>query len=216
MPDVIFPSLLAADSLKLGEEITAVTQAGIRSLHLDIMDNHYVPNLSFGPHIAQHIKQKFPNILLDVHLMASPVDALIEAFAEAGANRISIHPEATQHLDRSLARIQALGCQAGLALNPSTSLESIRWCIHRLNFVLLMTVNPGFGNQSFIPEMLSKIKTLRQTYPTLPITVDGGVSEKNIATLHHAGVTQFVAGSAIFKTKDYLKTITRMHEQLEK
>lgn len=214
--DIIFPSLLAADSLRLGEEIAAVAKAGIRTLHLDVMDNHYVPNLSFGPHIAQHIKQHFPKLALDVHLMASPVDALIEAFAKAGATRMSIHPEATQHVDRSLARIQALGCQAGLALNPSTSLESIRWCVHRLDFVLLMTVNPGFGNQSFIPEMITKIKALRQSYPTLPITVDGGVSEKNIAALHHAGVTQFVMGSAIFKTKDYLKTITLMHEELEK
>tara|TARA_R110002126_G_scaffold283494_1_gene432723 strand:- start:4474 stop:5157 length:684 start_codon:yes stop_codon:yes gene_type:complete len=216
MPDVIFPSLLAANSLKLGEEITAVSHAGIRTLHLDIMDNHYVPNLSFGPHVAQHIKQQFPKLLLDVHLMVSPVDAMIEAFAEAGATRISIHPETTQHLDRSLARIQALGCQAGLALNPSTSLDTLRWCIHRLDFVLIMTVNPGFGNQKFIPDMLSKIKILRQTYPTLPITVDGGVSDKNIAALHQAGVTQFVVGSAIFKTKDYLETITHMHQQIEK
>jgi len=216
MPDIILPSLLAADSIILGEEITAVTQAGIRTLHLDIMDNHYVPNLSFGPHIAEQIKQRFPKLHLDVHLMASPVDALIEAFAEAGAARISIHPEATQHLDRSLARIQALGCQAGLALNPSTSLEAIHWCVHHLDFVLLMTVNPGFGNQVFIPEMIPKIKALRQTYPTLPITVDGGVSEKNIALLADAGVTQFVVGSAIFKTRDYLKAITNMHKELVK
>jgi ribulose-phosphate 3-epimerase len=214
--DAILPSLLAADSMILGQEITAVTQAGIRTLHLDIMDNHYVPNLSFGPHIAKQIKQHFPTLKLDVHLMASPVDALIEAFAEAGATRISIHPEATQHLDRSLARIQALGCQAGLALNPSTSLEPIRWCTHHLDFVMLMTVNPGFGNQVFIPEIIPKIKALHQTYPTLSITVDGGVSEKNIASLADAGVTQFVVGSAIFKTKDYLKAITNMHKELVK
>ncbi len=216
LSDVILPSLLAADSMILGDEISAVMQAGTRILHLDIMDNHYVPNLSFGPHTAQHIKQHFPHALLDVHIMASPVDALIEAFADAGAARISIHPEATQHLERSLAHIQTLGCQAGLVLNPSTSIESIRWCMHHLDFVLLMTVNPGFGNQRFIPEMIPKIKTFRQTYPTLPITVDGGVSEKNIASLANAGVTQFVVGSAIFKTKDYLKTIANMHRQLEK
>ena len=214
-PDIIFPSLLAADSMILGEEITAIVKAGIRTLHLDIMDNHYVPNLSFGPHIAKQIKQHFPMLLLDVHLMVSPVDALIEAFATAGATRISIHPEATEHLDRSLARIKTLGCQAGLALNPSTSLESMHWWIRRLDFVLLMTVNPGFGNQAFMPEMLPKIKALRETYPSLPITVDGGVSEKNIALLADAGVTQFVVGSAIFNTKDYLKTITNMHKQLE-
>ncbi|MDF1827800.1 MAG: ribulose-phosphate 3-epimerase [Legionellaceae bacterium] len=214
--DIIFPSLLAADSLRLGEEIAAVASAGIRTLHLDIMDNHYVPNLSFGPHVAQQIKQQYPELALDVHLMASPVDALIEAFAEAGAARISIHPEATRHLDRSLARIQALGCKAGLVLNPATSIESMRWCLHRLDFVLLMTVNPGFGNQAFISEMLAKIKILHETYPTLPITVDGGVSEQNIAALHRAGVTQFVIGSAIFKTKDYLKTITHMQKQIEK
>jgi len=216
MQDIIFPSLLAADSLRLGEEIAAVAKAGICTLHLDIMDNHYVPNLSFGPHVAQQIKQQYPELALDVHLMVSPVDTLIEAFAKAGATRISIHPEATQHVDRSLARIQALGCKAGLVLNPSTSLDAMRWCLHRLDFVLLMTVNPGFGNQDFIPEMMNKIKMLRTTYPTLPITVDGGVSEHNIAALHHAGVTQFVIGSAIFKTKDYLKTITNMHKQIEK
>jgi len=212
---VILPSLLAANSMFLSEEITAVTQTGVGILHLDIMDNHYVPNLSFGPHIVKQIKQLFPMIELDVHLMASPVDALIDVFAKAGATRISIHPEATQHLDRSLAHIQALGCQAGLVLNPSSPLDLIRWCIHRLDFVMLMTVNPGFSHQAFIPEMLPKIKLLRQTYPTLPITVDGGVSEKNMSTLADAGVTQFVVGSAIFNTKDYLKTITNMHQALK-
>jgi len=197
-PDVIFPSLLAADSMILGEEITAVVKTGVTTLHLDIMDNHYVPNLSFGPHIAKNIHQHFPTLQLDVHLMVSPADALIEAFAAAGATRISIHPETTEHLDRSLARIQALGCKAGLALNPSTSLEAIACCIHHLDFVLMMTVNPGFGNQAFMPEILPKIKTLKQTYPNLPITVDGGVSEHNIAALTDAGVTQFVVGSAIY------------------
>jgi len=213
--DVIFPSLLAADSMILGDEIAAVLKAGVTTLHLDVMDHHYVPNLSFGPHIAEDIKKHFPELKLDVHLMVSPVDALVEAFAKAGATRISIHPEATEHLDRSLARIRSLGCQAGLALNPSTSLESMHWWIRRLDFVLIMTVNPGFGSQAFMPEVLPKIKALRQAYPTLPITVDGGVSEKNIASLADAGVTQFVVGSAIFKTKDYLKTITNMHKQIE-
>lgn len=212
-PDAILPSLLAADSMILGEEITAVIKAGVKTLHLDVMDQHYVPNLSFGPHIAKNIRQHFPKLQLDVHLMTSPVNALIETFAEAGATRISIHPEATEHLDRSLARIRSLGCKAGLALNPSTSFESMHWWFNRLDFVLFMTVNPGFGNQAFIPEMLPKIKALRHNYPSLPITVDGGVSEDNIASLADAGVTQFVVGSAIFKTKDYLKTITNMCKQ---
>lgn len=213
--DVIFPSLLAADSMILGEEIAAICKAGVTTLHLDIMDHHYVPNLSFGPHIANDIRKHFPKLKLDVHLMASPVDALIEAFAKAGATRMSIHSEATKHPDRSLTRIKTLGCQAGLALNPSTSLDAIHKWIEYLDFVLVMTVNPGFGNQAFMPEVLPKIKSLRETYPTLPITVDGGVSEKNIALLSDAGVTQFVVGSAIFKTKDYLNTITNMHKQIE-
>ena len=191
-------------------------QAGADGIHLDIMDNHYVPNLSFGPNLARDLKHTFPNCLLDVHLMTSPVDALLEPFAEAGANRISIHPDTTQNLTQSLNHIHTLGCEAGLVLNPNTPIDILDTHTHQLDFVLVMTVNPGFGNQAFMPEMLPKIEAIHQTHPTLPIMVDGGVSEKNIARLAKAGATQFVMGSAIFKTKDYLTTIKTMHEQLVK
>ena len=214
-PYLILPSLLAADNLYLGEALHQLSTADITAVHLDIMDNHYVPNLSFGPDMARAIRKHFPKLMLDVHLMAEPVDELIEAFAEAGATRISIHPDASTHLDRSLARIQALGCEAGLALNPSTPLECLRWCTHHLDFVLLMTVNPGFGNQAFISDMLPKLRALHAAYPDLPLCVDGGVTENNLKQLRDAGATQFVIGSAIFKTKAPLETLTTMREQLE-
>lgn len=191
----------------LGEEVSCVIKAGVKWLHLDVMDNHYVPNLTFGSLICQQLRQQFPSVSIDVHLMASPVDSLIEQFASAGANRLSIHPDATIHLDRSLQLIKQLGCQAGLVLNPSTPLNCLDWCSHRLDFVLLMMVNPGFAAQTLLPELVDKIKQLHKLYPTLPICVDGGVSTNNIHSLARAGACEFVAGSAIFHSDDYAKTI---------
>jgi ribulose-phosphate 3-epimerase len=206
----IHPSLLAADLLHLGDEINEVIKGGADMVHYDVMDNHYVPNLTFGPSLCQTIRKHHKTLPIDVHLMTRPSDDLIEQFVDAGATRISIHPDATIHLDRSLSLIQEQGCLAGLALNPATSPEHINWCIHRLDFVLIMTVNPGFGGQKLIPEVIEKIKFIHHKYPKLPICVDGGVTTDNIAMLAAAGATQFVAGTAIFKHKNYSKTISEL------
>lgn len=206
----IYPSLLAADAMRLGDEISTLQTLGIKTLHLDIMDNHYVPNLSFGPHIAKQIKSSFPALEIDVHLMTTPVDTLIESFAKAGANHISIHPEATYHLDRSLSLIRSLGCRAGLVLNPATSLSYLEWSKHHLDFVLLMMVNPGFGGQQLIPETILKIKQVAETYPDLEIAVDGGVDTSNIATLAKMGARRFIVGSALFSTPNYQATFNQL------
>lgn len=210
----ILPSLLSADITRLGEEVESVMQAGADMLHIDVMDNHYVPNLTFGPHVCQGIRKRFSTLPLDVHLMTTPVDALIQQFATAGATRISIHPNATIHLDRSLQLIKESGCLAGIVLDPATTLECLEYCMHRLDFVLIMTVNPGFGGQTLIPEVITKISNLHTLYPTLPICVDGGVSVENITALARAGATEFVAGSAIFNTDNYAGTIATMRKQL--
>lgn len=210
----ILPSLLSADVTRLGEEVEAVMNAGADYIHFDVMDNHYVPNLTFGPLFCQALMQRFPELPVDVHLMVNPVDSLIEAFAKAGAQRISIHPDATIHLDRSLQLIRSFNCQAGLVLNPATSIDCLSWCAHQLSFVLVMTVNPGFGGQKLIPEIIEKIRQIHQRYPHLRICVDGGVTIDNIASLAQAGATEFVAGSAIFNSPDYQKTIKSMRAQL--
>lgn len=210
----ILPSLLSANLMQLGQEVDAVLQAGADMIHVDVMDNHYVPNLTFGPLVCQALRQQYAELIIDVHLMTTPVDCLIQQFAKAGADRISIHPDATIHLDRSLQLIQDLGCKAGLVLNPATPLDCITWCIHRLDFVLVMTVNPGFGGQALIPEVVTKISQLHQLYPELPICVDGGITTQNIAQLAQAGATEFVAGSAIFNSANYAETIYAMRQKL--
>ncbi|QBR85091.1 ribulose-phosphate 3-epimerase [Legionella israelensis] len=212
----IAPSLLSADMTRLGDEVEAVMQAGADMIHFDVMDNHYVPNLTFGPAFCAALLKRFPNLPVDVHLMATPVDALITSFAKAGAKRISIHPDATIHLDRSLQLIRDEGCEAGLALNPSTSIEHLQWCAYRLDFVLIMTVNPGFGGQKLIREVIDKMTQVRKQYPRLAVCVDGGVTLDNITILAQAGAQQFVAGSAIFNGKDYEQTIKSMRESLSK
>ncbi len=210
----ILPSLLSADMTRLGDEVDLVMKAGADFIHFDVMDNHYVPNLTFGPAFCEALIKRFPGLPIDVHLMVSPVDALIESFAKAGAKRISIHPDATIHLDRSLQLIKDLGCEAGLVLNPATSIDVLTWSIQHLSFVLVMTVNPGFGGQKLIPEMMRKITLINQLYPQLDLCVDGGVTPDNIADLARAGANQFVAGSAIFNSIDYDKTINTMRKQL--
>ena len=210
----ILPSLLSADITRLGEEVIAVMNAGADMLHLDAMDNHYVPNLTFGPLLCEGLRKRFTDIQIDVHIMATPVDSLIIEFAKAGATRISIHPDATIHLDRSLQLIRDSGCQAGLVLNPATPLDCINNCLHRLDYVLMMTVNPGFAGQTLISEVISKVATLHQQHPALAICVDGGITASNIQSLARAGATEFVAGSAIFNSDNYTKTINNLREQL--
>ena len=214
LPYQILPSLLSADVMELREEVDLVMKSGADMIHVDVMDNHYVPNLTFGPLICRALHNHFPALPMDVHIMATPVDSLIQEFAEAGASRISIHPDATIHLDRSLQLIKHSGCKAGLVLNPATSIDCIEWCLHRLDFILVMTVNPGFGGQTLIPDVIEKIKLIHQQYPNLPLCVDGGVNVDNIHELANAGATQFVAGSAIFGSNDYAKTISDMRRQL--
>lgn len=214
MPYKILPSILSADMTRLGDEVDAAMRAGADLIHLDAMDNHYVPNLTYGPHLCRSLRQRFNTLPIDVHLMASPVDDLIRQFAEAGATRLSIHPDATIHLDRSLQLIKEYGCEVGLVLNPCTPIDCIDWCIDHLNFLLVMTVNPGFSGQKLIPQMIKKIAAIHARYPSVPICVDGGVTIANIASLAAAGATQFVAGSAFFNSNDYAQTLFAMRQQL--
>jgi len=214
MKTLIAPSILSADMTRLGEEVESVLAAGADMIHFDVMDNHYVPNLTLGPLVCAALHKRLPDAVLDVHLMVSPVDPLIQSFAEAGARRIAIHPDAGVHTERSLALIQDLQCEAGLALNPGDGFDVLEWLQHRLDFVLIMTVNPGFGGQKLLPSCIAKIEQIHARYPSLPICIDGGVGISNIATLAQAGASQFVAGSAIFNTNNYAETISALRHAL--
>ena len=217
-PFWICPSILSADFARLGEEVSAVIDAGADRIHVDVMDNHYVPNLTFGPLVCKALQKYGISKPMDVHLMVEPVDALIEQFAEAGAQCIVFHPEASKHVDRSLQKIKAAGCEAGLALNPATTIDCLQHVWDKIDRVLLMSVNPGFGGQAFIPETLNKARAVRQQIDQLDhmvrLEIDGGVKADNIAEIAAAGVDTFVAGSAIFGQDDYQAVIDRMRAAL--
>jgi len=222
MPDfLIAPSLLSADFARLGDEVRAVTAAGADLLHFDVMDNHYVPNLTVGPLVCAAIRPH-ATIPIDVHLMVKPVDRIVADFGEAGAGIVSFHPEASEHVDRTIGLIRDCGCKAGLVFNPATPLDWLDHTLDRLDLVLIMSVNPGFGGQSFIPEALAKIRlvrarieaSLQRTGRRILLEVDGGIKIDNIAAAAKAGADTFVAGSAIFGAPDYGATIARMRAEL--
>jgi ribulose-phosphate 3-epimerase len=214
----IAPSILSADFARLGEEVDAVLEAGADMIHFDVMDNHYVPNLTIGPMICQALRSWGTEAPIDVHLMVRPVDALIESFAKAGASWITFHPEASEHVDRSLQLVRDLGCRAGLVFNPATPLSWLEYSLDKIDMVLIMSVNPGFGGQKFIPSALRKIAAARQLIDDsglqVRLEVDGGVKVDNIAEIARAGADTFVAGSAIFGSGDYAGTITAMRREL--
>ena len=215
---LIAPSILAADFARLGEEVETVLEAGADIVHFDVMDNHYVPNLTIGPMVCKALRDYGVTVPIDVHLMVQPVDDLIRMFADAGASYITFHPEASQHADRSLQLIRDLGCKAGLVLNPATGLDAMDWVLDRLDMLLLMSVNPGFGGQKFIPSTLEKLKQARKIIDNsgfdIRLEVDGGVGVSNIQEIARAGADTFVAGSAIFSQPDYKQVIDKMRVEL--
>jgi len=217
---LIAPSLLSADFARLGEEAKNVLDAGGDVLHLDVMDNHYVPNLTVGPLVCESLRKYGITKTIDVHLMAKPVDRLIIDFAKAGANIISFHPEASEHVDRSLELIQKHGCKAGLALNPSTTLHCLEYVLDKIDMILIMSVNPGFGGQKFIPITLEKLKQTRALIDAsgkdIRLAVDGGIKADNIFDVAKAGADMFIAGSAIFTQPDYAKVIREMRDELKR
>jgi len=215
---VIAPSILSADFARLGEDTNAVLAAGADWVHFDVMDNHYVPNLTIGPMVCQALRDHGISAPIDVHLMVEPVDDLIGLFANAGASSITFHPEASRHVDRSLQLIKDAGCRAGLVLNPATPLNVLNHVWDRLDMILLMSVNPGFGGQSFIPSTLDKLRAVRELIDTrggdIRLEIDGGVKVENIGDIAAAGADTFVAGSAIFNSDDYSATIAAMRAEL--
>ena len=217
---LIAPSILSADFAKLGEEVDNVLASGADWVHFDVMDNHYVPNLTIGPMICKALRDHGVTAPIDVHLMVEPVDRIIPDFAEAGATMITFHPEASKHVDRSLALIKESGCQAGLVFNPATPLSILEWAIEKVDMVLLMSVNPGFGGQSFIPYVKDKIvqarKIIDQSGRDIRLEVDGGVKIDNIGELAALGADTFVAGSAIFNQPNYQEVISLMRSEIEK
>ncbi|MEQ5835724.1 ribulose-phosphate 3-epimerase [Marinobacter sp. NFXS9] len=218
LPDLIAPSILSADFARLGEEVDNVLAAGADIVHFDVMDNHYVPNLTIGPMVCEALRKHGVTAPIDAHLMVKPVDDLIRMFIDAGATYITFHPEASEHIDRSLQLIKDGGCQAGLVFNPATPLHYLDHVMDRIDMILLMSVNPGFGGQKFIPRTLDKLREARKRIDAsgkaVRLEIDGGVKVDNIREIAAAGADTFVAGSAIFNTEDYKTTIDAMREQI--
>lgn len=219
-PFLIAPSILSADFARLGEDVSRVLAAGADVVHFDVMDNHYVPNLTIGPMVCQALRNYGITAPIDVHLMVEPVDSLVPQFAAAGASIITFHPEASRHIDRTLQLIKDHGCQAGLVFNPATPLSYLDYVLDKVDVILLMSVNPGFGGQHFIPGTLDKLrearKRIEQSGLPIRLEIDGGVNINNIAEIAAAGADMFVAGSAIFNSADYATTINAMRAELAK